>query len=183
MRVLFKLPEKLRRELKKPIGQLIPGKMPEPYLKVREIVERESLLITVGDVVTENVLKVGLNPVLAIYDHKTERREYKPKINVNGVIMTVKNPPGVITLPLLKVIKKAYSLISSGKRVHIIINGEEDLATIPAVLYAPYGAIVIYGQPREGIVLIKVTEECKRRCAKILREMEVVKNGDQNYRD
>lgn len=131
-----------------------------------------------GDVVTENSLKVGLRPRLAIYDHKTERREYKPEIGDKGVLLTVKNPPGTITLHLLKTIKKAYSLIRRGTNVHIVVNGEEDLAAIPAVLYAPLGSFVVYGQPREGIVLIKVTSECKRRCAEIMRNMEVVRNGD-----
>ncbi|BAA31034.1 GTP-dependent dephospho-CoA kinase [Pyrococcus horikoshii] len=179
MRVVFKLPDELRQELKNPLGELIEGNIPEPYVKAKNIIEGDDgVLITVGDVVTENIMRVGLNPNLAIYDHKTERREYKPRIIINGVLLTVKNPPGTITLPLLKSIKKAYSLILNGKSVHIVVNGEEDLATIPAVLYAPLGATVIYGQPKRGIVLIKVTNECKRRCAKIMRRMEVVRDGD-----
>jgi uncharacterized protein (UPF0218 family) len=52
------------------------------------------------------------------------------------------------------------------------------LGAIPAVLYAPYGSVVLYGQPDEGVVLIKVTPECKRRCAQILAKMEVVRDGD-----
>ncbi|AFK22007.1 GTP-dependent dephospho-CoA kinase [Pyrococcus sp. ST04] len=176
MRVIFKLPLSLRHELKKPMGKLIRGEIPRPYLEIRDKVSNP--LITVGDVVTENILKVGLTPNLAIYDHKTERREYRPDIKTNAIMLTVKNPPGMITLSLLKAIKKAYLLVNRGKNVHIIINGEEDLATIPAVLYAPYNSYVIYGQPREGIVLIKVTHECKRRCAEIMRKMEVVRNGD-----
>ncbi|AMM53247.1 GTP-dependent dephospho-CoA kinase [Pyrococcus kukulkanii] len=176
MMVVFKLPESLRYELKRPMGKLIEGEIPRPYLEVRKLIS--SPLITVGDVVTENTLKVGLSPNLAIYDHKTERREYRPEINSDAIILTVKNPPGTITLPLLRAVKKAYELISRGKSVHIIVNGEEDLATIPAVLYAPYGSTIIYGQPKQGIVLIKVTRECKRRCAEIMRRMEVVRNGD-----
>ncbi|CUX77247.1 GTP-dependent dephospho-CoA kinase [Thermococcus chitonophagus] len=174
--IVFRLPEKLRYELKKPMGKLIEGEIPKPYLKIKDSISHP--LVTVGDVVTENILKVGVLPNLAIYDHKTERREYKPKIDTNAIILTVKNPPGVITIPLLRSVKKGYELVNRGKNVHIIVNGEEDLATIPAVLYAPYGATIIYGQPREGIVLIKVTRECKRRCAEIMRRMEVVRNGD-----
>jgi len=58
------------------------------------------------------------------------------------------------------------------------VCGEEDLATIPAVVYAPIGSIVIYGQPKEGVVLIKVTPETKLRFAEMLRNMEVVYDGD-----
>ena len=47
-----------------------------------------------------------------------------------------------------------------------------------AVVYAPIGSIVIYGQPKEGVVLIKVTPETKLRFAEMLRNMEVVYDGD-----
>ena len=38
----------------------------------------------------------------------------------------------------------------------IVVEGEEDLATLPAILYAPPGSVVVYGQPDEGSVLVKV---------------------------
>ncbi|AEH25006.1 GTP-dependent dephospho-CoA kinase [Pyrococcus yayanosii] len=178
MTVLFRLPPELRGELKRPLGELIRGPIPGPYLKVRERLARARNLVTVGDVVTENVLKLGVKPSIAIYDHRTERRDYKPDIEPDAVVITVQNPPGTITKELLEAIRKAYELVGRGKRVYIIVGGEEDLATIPAVLYASPGTLVVYGQPREGIVLIKVIPECKRRCAEIMRRMEVVRDGD-----
>ena len=174
----YKLTENLRNELKKPLGELIGGEMPQPYLKSREELKKAPFLVTVGDVVTENVLRIGIKPSVAIYDYKTKRKEYVPDIELGAVVLTTKNPPGTITKALLNAVKKSFELAKKGKRVYLKVNGEEDLAAIPAIIYAPEGALVIYGQPDEGIVLIKVTSECKRRCAKLLRKMEVVHDGD-----
>lgn len=175
--MLFRLTEELRRELKKPLGELIRGPIPEPYFRIKDEL-RGKTVITVGDVVTENVVKLGISPSLAIYDLKTKRADYSPDINQKAVFMTVTNPPGAITKALLDTIRKAFGLVEKGRPVHILVSGEEDLGAIPAVLYAPYGSLVLYGQPDEGVVLIKVTPECKRRCARILANMEVVCDGD-----
>ncbi len=175
--MLFRLTEELRRELKEPLGELIKGPIPEPYLRIEDEL-RGKTVITVGDVVTENVLKLGISPSLALYDLRTKRTEYSPNINAKAVFVTVSNPPGTITKALLDAVRKAFRLVERGRPVHILVSGEEDLAAIPAVLYAPYGSVVLYGQPDEGVVLIKVTPECKRRCAQILAKMEVVRDGD-----
>ena len=62
--------------------------------------------------------------------------------------------------------------LESSKRAQIVIDGEEDLLTLIAILYAPKNAFVIYGQPNEGIVLIKVSEKRKEDVKKILKEMK-----------
>ncbi|NJF26156.1 GTP-dependent dephospho-CoA kinase [Thermococcus sp. Bubb.Bath] len=174
----FLLTPELRGELKEPLGELIEGEIPKPYLRLRPILEKDAFTITVGDVVTENVLRLGIEPNIAVYDHKTKRREYSPKVSSNAVFLTVKNPPGTVTKALLNALRKGVEIALRGRRVQVKVNGEEDLAAIPAVLYAPLGSLVLYGQPDEGVVLIKVTPECKRRCAQILSKMEVVHDGD-----
>ncbi|WP_236626996.1 GTP-dependent dephospho-CoA kinase family protein [Palaeococcus pacificus] len=168
----------MREELKEPLGELIKGEIPQPYLESLEKFKSAPYLITVGDVVTENVVNLGLEPNVAIYDYKTEREAYMPKVEGKAIAMTVHNPPATITKALLNAIKKSVELIKRGREVHIKVCGEEDLATIPAVIYAPLGSLVIYGQPNEGVVLIKVTPEKKLRFAKLLRRMEVVYDGD-----
>ena len=37
--------------------------------------------------------------------------------------------------------------------VTVLVDGEEDLAVIPLVMAATDGAIVLYGQPHQGVVL------------------------------
>jgi uncharacterized protein (UPF0218 family) len=173
----FRLTPELRKLLKSPLGQLVKGPIPEPYKMLADEL-RGSFLVTVGDVVTENVLRMGITPNVALYDLRTKRREYSPNIYENAVFMTVKNPPGTITKALLDAVRKAVRLAERGRPVQVLVNGEEDLGAIPAVLYAPYNSVVLYGQPDEGVVLIRVTPECKRRCAGILAKMEVVRDGD-----
>ena len=174
----FYLPPALQDELKEPLGELVRGEIPEPYLRVLPLLREAPFLITVGDVVTENVIRLGVYPSVAIYDHRTKRKAYNPSVGSEAVFLTVKNPPGTITKALLNAVRKGVEIAGRGRRVHIKVNGEEDLAAIPAVLYAPLGSVVLYGQPDEGVVLIKVTPECKRRCARILAKMEVVRDGD-----
>jgi uncharacterized protein (UPF0218 family) len=174
----FILTPQLRKELKQPLGTLVRGEIPEPYYRIRGELERARHVVTVGDVVTENVLKLGIHPSVAIYDHKTKRRDYDPDIEADAVVMTVQNPAGTITKALLNAIRKGFGLAERGRRVYIKVNGEEDLAAIPAVLYAPHGSLVLYGQPDEGVVLIKVTPECKLKCGKLMSKMEVVHDGD-----
>ena len=173
----YKLCGALRNELKRPLGELIKGEAPLPYLRILEKIRKANYIITVGDIVTENLLRVGVFPDIAIYDHKTKRRKYNSKIELDAVVITVNNPAGTITKTLLVAIKRSVELARKGKRVCIDVCGEEDLAVIPAVLYAPEGTLVIYGQPEEGVVIIEVTTEYKCKCAEILRKMEMVYGG------
>jgi len=54
------------------------------------------------------------------------------------------------------------------QQLHLLVKGEEDLATVAAVLHAPLAATVYYGQPQEGLVEIIVTETVKEKFAKAL---------------
>jgi hypothetical protein len=78
----------------------------------------------------------------------------------------VKNPPSKITKELQDAVKDAVPPLK------IIVEGEEDLATLPAILMAQFGSVVAYGQPNEGIVLVEVTKEKKREIADILKLFE-----------
>ena len=56
--------------------------------------------------------------------------------------------------------------------VRISVNGEEDLLVIPVCVYAPENAIVMYGQPNEGLVIVKITPEIRNKTQKLLDSME-----------
>jgi hypothetical protein len=45
----------------------------------------------------------------------------------------------------------------------LIIDGEEDLLTLPAILFAPLNVYIVYGQFEEGIVALPVTEDLKEK--------------------
>ena len=86
----------------------------------------------------------------------------------------VKNPPGTITEEAIVAIKEA---LESPKHVHILVDGEEDLLVLIAVFYAPEKSLVVYGQPYEGIVVVKVTSEKKAEAAEILKAMKTVRKA------
>jgi hypothetical protein len=53
----------------------------------------------------------------------------------------------------------------------ILVKGEEDLAVLPCIIEADWDSVVLYGQPDEGIVYVKVTEEKKFDAGTIIKMM------------
>jgi hypothetical protein len=128
-------------------------------------------LIVVGDVATAELLKAGVRPDVAVIDFLVMRsfvsNDVKKIIDgYNIPIIRVENPAGAISPEL------HHALETAKPPVKIVVRGEEDLATLPAVLTAPIGSLVVYGQPNEGVVLIEVTEEKKREFQSLLEKFE-----------
>jgi uncharacterized protein (UPF0218 family) len=160
------LPKSLRPALKTPFGVLVPD------LKKAGKLLSSDYIISVGDKVSDALLKMGVEPAVCIFDGKTRRDE----IGVSPAIkkyaargMRVKNPPGTITTEAQKALEEA---IKSGEKTKIMVEGEEDLLTLVAVSLAPENALVIYGQPDAGAVIIKVGEKTRKKIDKILEEMK-----------
>lgn len=84
-------------------------------------------------------------------------------------IKKVSNPPGLITDELWDAIEESYG---SQKKVRIEVDGEEDLAALPAIYLAPSGTNVLYGLPSRGIVLVKVGNDEKDKVLSFLKKME-----------
>ncbi|MHC1605564.1 MAG: GTP-dependent dephospho-CoA kinase family protein [Candidatus Methanofastidiosia archaeon] len=163
----MKLTPILETMLKKPLGILIQGEMPQPYTLLRKVVANETI-VAVGDVVSENLAKVGIEPSLTIIDGKTKRIvRVSESVERAEADIIVKNPKSTITKELWEAIKS-----SDFKNRKIFIDGEEDLATLPAILFAPEGSMVIYGQPDEGVVIVRVTKEKKDEIWSIICQME-----------
>ena len=165
------LPEKLRKKLKKPLGTLIAGNFEETIKRFREILAKEkpARLIAVGDAVSESLMKNGVFPDVFIIDNKVMRKEITPLKFGAERTLYAKNPAGTISKEAWEKIKNA---LNSDLQTKIIIDGEEDLLALPAVLFAPENSFVVYGQPREGMVIIKVTEEKRREVESIIDEMK-----------
>ena len=74
-----------------------------------------------------------------------------------GECIRVKNPAGTLTDDLIRALDHAIM----NPPATVIVDGEEDLAVIPLVIAAPNNAIVLYGQPHQGVVLRRVNPEAK----------------------
>jgi len=168
--ILILTPE-LRRKLKEPLGILIEGSFEETSREISRIVRRKRpvKLIAVGDQVSKNMLKHGIPLDVSIIDHKIMRKVTSPVNFKAENIFRTRNPAGTITGESWKTIERAINC--SGK-TKVIVDGEEDLLTLVAVLSAPDGSIVIYGQPKRGVVVIEVNEKIKQRFHEIIKEMK-----------
>jgi len=164
----LQLPDDLRDQLKNPLGNLVSDNDPNKENIIKKI-SAESIIITVGDRTTENILQLGLKPQIQIIDGLEKRNQrivpVDDTINTN---LSCRNPPGEITEESMQIIKKAFS---SESPVRILVDGEEDLLVIPVCIYAPENSIVMYGQPNEGLVIVTVTPEVRAKVQKILDTM------------
>ena len=160
------LPENIRNQLKTPLGDLIKDVNKENILSK---ISSESIVITVGDRTTENMIDLGIIPQIQIIDGVEKRNQRN--IPVDETIktdLTCKNPPGQITEESMQTIQKAFSC---ERPVRVIVKGEEDLLVIPACIFAPENSVVMYGQPNEGLVIVHVTPKIQSKIQKIVSTM------------
>lgn len=170
MSIAYRINSKLRNKLHAPFGILITGSLSENKEQLDEIIQKHqpSIIISVGDMVSRYLSEYLYKPKIIIIDNKCMRKKIVPRKYYVEKVFYARNPPGTITEEAIKTIKDA---LETDKRAQIVIDGEEDLLTLIAVLHAPEKALVIYGQPKEGLVVIKVTENKKAEVRKILKGM------------
>jgi cytidyltransferase-like protein len=161
------MPESMRADLGKPIGKVIKRWIPG------QARSDNRMIITVGDIVTKTLLDAGKTPFLAIIDGKVGRQPFDEtlkRIQLQKVKpLRFKSGPGYISREAMKAIRDCF-LHSSFSILHsvILIDGEEDLLVLPAIVYAPIGARIYYGQPGEGLVEVAVTEAKKQSALALL---------------
>ncbi|HPE64234.1 MAG TPA: GTP-dependent dephospho-CoA kinase family protein [Methanothrix sp.] len=174
---ILRLPEELRSELKPPLGKLFRGRGQECIAPMQDLLRPAPKVIAVGDVTTFCLLSFsGRKPDICIVDNKTKRMPVPDHVQ-QGIgdldsyeIVEVANPAATLSQELIDVIKDR---LASDGRVKIVVDGEEDLATLPAIVYAPLGSTVVYGQPNEGSVAVVVTPERKEYAKSIMDKMIV----------
>jgi len=175
MSIKYCLTRELRIKLKEPLGILIPGSFVETMKRLEELtrIEKPTQLISVGDTVTKNLAKNGFAPRLSIVDNKCMRKSTEPARLRSDETLYVKNPSGTITSEAEDAI---ISALRGSQSVKLVVEGEEDLLTLPAIVHAPNDSLVVYGQPYEGIVVVKATPAKKKEVQAILKSMESSKN-------
>ncbi len=168
----FLLPEELRENLKRPLGRLFPDTATAAE-HLRKL--HPARFVTVGDFVTAEFIAAGIRPDVAVVDFHVMRepvpKDVKARIDsFDARSVNVKNPAGTITPEMLRVFEVKPPL-------KVVVDGEEDLATIPAVISLPKGSVVAYGQPSEGVVLIEVTESKKQEFTALLKKFKPSKTS------
>lgn len=155
-------PEELKL-FKKPFGLLIPDDQVTKTLLLA-ILKSASLVITVGDATTQRLSEFGIIPDLAVIDGRERRSRRDYPASYKAVEVRCTNPAGSITRTAVDVLEKSLKI---DKPVRVLVEGEEDLLALPIFVMAPEGSVVLYGQPLEGLVVVKI-DEAKRKEAKDL---------------
>ena len=163
------LPDKLRDLLKTQVGKLVDEK------GLVELLRNEKKIISIGDHVTYTLLKHDIEPSFCVVDFKTKRGECSKEIievlkSFGKKSIVVENPAGTLSDDLFNTIKLAVENLEIGS-LRIEVVGEEDLASLPAIYYAPPDATIIYGLPNKGVLVVKPTKEMKDKVREVLDEM------------
>ncbi|MFB6165598.1 MAG: GTP-dependent dephospho-CoA kinase family protein [Haloarculaceae archaeon] len=166
--VVLELQRSLRGELKEPFGPI--------YTDADALLaEAGAPLIAVGDVVTYHLINAGRVPEVALVDGRTKRSAVDDEVEaaVDGDTfdrqVAVANPPATLSAPLLEALADA---LEAPGTTAIVVEGEEDLAALPAIAAAPAGAGVVYGQPDEGMVLVTCDGETVTAVRDLLERMD-----------
>lgn len=164
---MYRLPETLRADLARPLGPVVQA--PEAAQRAR----RAPGLATVGDVTTAALLGEGVQPRVMVVDNMTRRGavavHVRERVPEGTPVVQVTNPPATIGEELWQAVARAWS---GSQPVLIEVQGEEDLAALPAVLLGPSRGLVAYGQPDRGIVLLTIDDAARGRVRDLLKHME-----------
>jgi GTP-dependent dephospho-CoA kinase len=165
------LPDHLRDAMRHPLG-----KVSRDTASITKQLESCPLIIAVGDIVTLSLLQINLPAAISIIDGRTRRHtltkdENDQLLHSSNNIQRFNNAPATIHTRVVDGFRKAIKTYLARHKNQILqIHGEEDLLALPAMLLAPLGSIVLYGQVDLGVVVNEITEEKKKEIERLLRK-------------
>jgi len=143
----------LIKDLKEPLGKLYPD-----FEDAIDEIRSSEFLISVGDATFANLTKYELYPNIGIIDNLIQRKNHTHDVIRADHILKADNPAGYLTDDLWETIGQALELSDTGECYVIEVAGEEDLAVLPCILLANPETTILYGQPNEGLVLLKARD-------------------------
>jgi len=170
------MPDSIRGDLQRPLGKLLTGKAIEEHIRKNH----DNVTIAVGDITTETLFSFGVKPTLAIVDLHVERKPYQTlaqhKFPKQYEIVEVASGPGFIAKSAIEAIERWVKGIRNRQRMALVVEGEEDLLTLPAIIHAPIGSVVYYGSPpstdRPGLVAVEINSRKKKEVAELLKRFD-----------
>lgn len=160
------LPDDMRTELAVPFGPVVGNDGLARLTKGQRV-------LAVGDVVSLSLKGLGVIPQLFVCDYKTQRgaesATYREALSSWGdEEIRVSNPAGTVTRESWLAVRKA---VNGKAPVRIVVDGEEDLLGLPALLEAPDDALVVYGAPGRGAVVCRVDDGLRNRVASFVARL------------
>jgi uncharacterized protein (UPF0218 family) len=166
MRRIAVFNEELKERVRKPLGRLIHGTPGETSsILIDELRKVSGKIIAVGDRVSRELSALGVRVDVYVVDDRIERQSVEPFTMRGAVELRCENEPGTISEDAYAAIRDAVNM---NEPVVVRVRGEEDLLALVAIIEAPIGSLVIYGQPRMGVVLVDVDEKAKQNALSIL---------------
>lgn len=168
--IVYRVPSDLRDILKQPIGKVLSGRA------LLEELRQCPHVVSIGDQVTYTLLRHDIPPRIAIVDFIIKRSEYSDEMrdtiqSFGSQVLKISNPPGCITKELMDILTQAFTEELSSLSLRIEVDGEEDLASLPAILLAPSNVTIIYGLPDKGVIVVQATEDNKEKVRAVLAKM------------
>jgi len=160
---VLSLPATLRTAFKEPFGPV--------YTDAEALLaDAGEPILAVGDVVTHHLMAAGHRPHVAVVDGRTERETAPEAVRAStpDPDVAVENPAATLSRDLLVALRDA---VAAEGPTTIAVDGEEDLAALPALYRCPPGGSVVYGQPGEGMVLSGGPED-RDRARDLLSRMD-----------
>jgi len=171
------LPDSLRDAFKDPMGPVTtdPDTLLAAAAETRGTYGTpDAPIVAVGDVVTYHLREAGRVPDVALVDGKTEREAVRTEVAeaLNAAEehrISVENPAATLSEELLEALVAA---LVDPDPVVIEVDGEEDLAALPAIVATPVGGTVVYGQPGEGMVHVAVTPDSRGEARSLFERLD-----------
>ncbi|MBA3046023.1 MAG: DUF359 domain-containing protein [Candidatus Thermoplasmatota archaeon] len=167
VKALYVMPEELRSSLAAPVGKIVTSR--DGLLKE---IAGSSFVVTVGDIVTLDLLESGVYPDICIVDFMTKRESSeelrKRFLPFDQPEIRVVNPQGTITQELWNAIEDG---IRNPRKLRIVVEGEEDLASLACIALAPHNTTLIYGIPNRGASVHRVDDILRKMVNDTLDKM------------
>lgn len=165
--VRLRLPERLRARLAAPFGPVMTAD------GLAETVDREHPAAAVGDVCARDAAERLPNLHMVVVDFRTRRGPLPSDDRLRSWgdrALKVTSPPEVVTAELYNAVLDAARFDG---RTRVVVEGEEDLAVLPAIMHLAPGATVIYGMPDRGVTAVRVDDESQRLAREFLTQFAV----------
>jgi len=170
MKVIYQLRQEMRETLGQPVQDIV------RVIGSDELIPELSgkQVISIGDVCSRELREKGIDTILEVVDGKTQRGDEKEWEFSDRRVVKVENPQETITRELWEAIGSSIIWATTkDQRTTILVDGEEDLASLAAIMLAPRGTIVIYGLPDRGVALVAVNKASRALVTKVLHQMKV----------
>lgn len=167
--------DKVKCLMSKPLGILINEKPPKSINLVKIIHKLLSLkyLVSIGDVITHNLIKYWKIPNMAIIDYRSAREKYEYELSGFDFVLNITNPRSTLSIEGESCVARCFSTCVKDFKVLLVVDGEEDLLAIPTILNAPSKTLILYGL-RNNLLAIPVVIEYKLAALKLYTLMSRV---------